>query len=61
MCYVIHTRYFYGLGYVIISLLQIDTPKAGLQIPRAALNLGFLRITDCNRGLFESDYVSFVA
>jgi hypothetical protein len=46
---------------VIISLLQIDAPEAGVQILRAAQNLGFLGIADCNRGLLESDYVFFVA
>jgi hypothetical protein len=46
---------------VIISLLQIDTPEAGVQISRAVQNLGFLGIADCNCGVFESDYVSFVA
>jgi hypothetical protein len=50
----------YGLVYVIISLFQIDTPEAGVQISRAAQSLGFLGIADCSRGLFESDYVAFV-
>jgi hypothetical protein len=44
-----------------MSLLQIDTPEASVQISRAAQNLGVLGIADCNRGLLESDYVSFVA
>jgi hypothetical protein len=43
-----------------IGLLQIDSPEAGVQISRAAQHLGVVGIADCNRGLFESDYVSFV-
>jgi hypothetical protein len=61
LCYVIIHVICYGLGYVIISLFQIDTPEAVVQISRAAQNLRLLGIADCNRGLFESDYVSFVA
>jgi hypothetical protein len=47
--------------YVTIGLLQIDTPEAGVQVSRAAQNLGVVGIADCDRGLLESDYVSFVA
>jgi hypothetical protein len=46
---------------VTIGLLQIDTPEAGVQILRAAQNLGVVGIADFNRGLLESDYVFFVA
>jgi hypothetical protein len=46
---------------VIIILLQIDTPEAGVQISRAAQNMGVSGIADHNCGLFESDYASFVA
>jgi hypothetical protein len=35
-----YTLFFYGLGYVIISLLQIDTPEAGVQISSAAQQFG---------------------
>jgi hypothetical protein len=44
-----------------IGLLQIDSPDAGVQISRAAQNLGVVRIADCNHGAFESDYLSFAA
>jgi hypothetical protein len=46
---------------VTIGLLQIDSPEAGVQISRAAQNLVAVGIADCNCGVFESDYVAFVA
>jgi hypothetical protein len=46
---------------VIISLLQIDTPEAGVQIARGAQSLGISEIADYDFGLLESEYVAFVA
>jgi hypothetical protein len=51
----------YGLRYVIIRLLQIDTPEACVQIPRTGQDWSLFRVADCHRGLLESDYVALVA
>jgi hypothetical protein len=46
---------------VAISLLQIDTPEASVQIPRAAKDLRFFGIKDFHQGVLESNYLAFVA
>jgi hypothetical protein len=50
----------YGIGYVLISLLQIDSPQAGGHISRATEKFGALRIADCDCVMLESEYVAFV-
>jgi hypothetical protein len=46
---------------MVISLLQVGTPEASVQIPRAVQNLRFIGIADGQRGMLESNYVAFIA
>jgi hypothetical protein len=51
----------YGIGYVGIIMLQIDTPEASVQVPRAIQILKLLGIANCHRGVLESNHVLYVA
>jgi hypothetical protein len=56
-----YTLFAMGSGILVMSLLQIDTPEASVQVPRAVQNLRFLGSADRHGGMLESNYVAFVA